>query len=313
LRGAGCEGTILPWRDVLYEGPVPAGLSVESLREIRARYIAGQGWGDYRQVLKQYEERDDVIREAAGFQEIFLWFESDLHDQLQLLQVLDLFGAPPALRDCLFLLPLRGSLATLPVNDVRETLGKRENVMHGQSDSAAAAWAAFRSPDPSLLESLAKAGFPDLPSLGAAVFRLLQQYPSTHNGLSLSEHNALEAIAAGRSRLSEVFVASHHEREQTVFLGDRVFASYLEQMSDVERPLLVFDDGTPLRFPREPQHRSVFWERKAILTRTGEDVLKGKQDNVRINGIRRWIGGVYLTGNGAVWRWDAESQSLHYR
>jgi hypothetical protein len=286
---------------------------MESLREVRARYIAGQEWGDYRQVLAQFRERDDIIRQAAEYQEISLWFESDLHDQLHLLQVLDLLGSPPTVRDRLFLLPQCGSLATLPAGDARKMLDQRKKVTDGQCDSATAAWTAFRSPDPSLLESLAKTGFPDHCSLGAAVFRLLQQYPSTHNGLSLSEHNALETIAAGRSRLNETFVASHHEREQAVFLGERVFASYLERMSDVERPLLLFDDGTPLRFPRDQQQRSFFWERKTVLTRTGGDVLKGKQDNVRINGIRRWIGGVYLTGNGAVWRWDAESQSLHYR
>ncbi len=291
---------------------MPAGLSPESLREIRARYISAQGWGEYRHVLEQFEKRDGVVARATEFREIVLWFESDLHDQLQLLQVLDLLGAPPVSRERLFLLCRHGSLATLPPGDLRSMLEGRARVPDAQCESASAAWAAFRLPDPSLLESLTKAGFPDHLYLAAALFRLLQHYPSTHNGLSLSEQNALEVIAAGRSCVTEAFVASHHEREHSVFLGDTVFASYLEGMSAVERPLLTFDDGMPLRFPKEPEQRRIFWERKAVVTRTGEDVLKGKQDNIRINGIHRWIGGVYLTGNGAVWRWDAGTQSLHY-
>jgi len=291
---------------------VPAHLSPGSLREIRARYIAAVGWGEYHRVLKQFEERDDAVSSARYDQEFLLWFESDLYDQLQLLQVVDLLGGPGGVGDRLYLLCQHESLATLPADRARVMVEGKERVTDGQYASAAAAWAAFRSPDPSLLEALVKAGFPDHPYLGAALFRLLQQFPSTHNGLSLSEHNALEVIAAGRSRLNEAFVASHHEREQAVFLGDRVFVSYLEGMSVGERPLLLFDDGTSMRFPEEPEERSLFWDRKATLTKAGEDVLKGKQDHVRINGIHRWIGGVYLTGNGAVWRWDAESQSLHY-
>lgn len=292
---------------------MPANISPESLREIRARYIAARGWGEYRQVLSQFTERDNLLARGQEFQEIILWFESDLYDQLQLLQALDLLAAFPPSRERLFLVPYHGSLATLPAEALRTMMDGRAGVTDIQRESARAAWAAFRSADPSALETLTKAGFPDHRFLGAAMFRLLQHYPSTHNGLSLSEHNALEVIAGGRSRLTEAFVASHHEREQSVFLGDIVFASYLEGMSAVERPLLTFDDGTPLRFPKDAEDRPGFWERKAIVTKDGEDVLKGKQDNVRINGIHRWIGGVYLTGNGAVWRWDADSQSLFYR
>lgn len=292
---------------------MPAGLSQDSLREIRARYISAQGWGEYRRVLEQFDERDGVVARAPEFQEIVLWFESDLYDQLQLLQVLDLLGVSPVLRERLFLLCRHGSLATLSPPDLRSMMEWRARVTEAQCASASAAWGAFRLPDPSLLESLTKAGFPHHLYLAAAMFRLLQHYPSTHNGLSLSEQNALEVIAAGRSCVTEAFVASHHEREQSVFLGDIVFASYLEGMSAVEQPLLTFDDGRPVRFPKEAEQRRIFWERKAVVTKTGEDVLKGKQDNVRINGLRRWIGGVYLSGTGAVWRWDADSQSLLYR
>ena len=292
---------------------MPAHLSPRSLREIRAQYIAALGWGEFHQVLKQFEERDDVVSSPQGYREILLWFESDLYDQLQLLQVLDLLGASGAIRERVCLLCRHGVLATLPAEQTRALVGGKEQVSGRQFESAAAVWAAFRSPDPSPLEALVKAGFPEHPYLGAALFRLLQQFPSTHNGLSRSEHNALEAIATGRSRLNEAFVASHHEREQAVFLGDCVFASYLEGMSVAERPLLTFDDGTPVQFPKDPNGRAAFWDRRAVETRAGEDVLKGKQDNVRINGIHRWIGGVYLTGSGAVWRWDAESQSLQYR
>ena len=40
------SGQILAWRDVLHEGPVPANLSLAQLSQLRAEFIAAQGWGN---------------------------------------------------------------------------------------------------------------------------------------------------------------------------------------------------------------------------------------------------------------------------
>jgi len=37
MAAAGIPGVILPWRDVLHDGPVPAGLSLEQLSAVRAK------------------------------------------------------------------------------------------------------------------------------------------------------------------------------------------------------------------------------------------------------------------------------------
>ena len=42
LRGTGLADTILPWRDVLHEGPVPD-VPDEVLRRIRTAFLAGEG------------------------------------------------------------------------------------------------------------------------------------------------------------------------------------------------------------------------------------------------------------------------------
>ena len=44
LRAAGMQGEIVPWRDVLHEGPVRADLPLEALSRLRARFIAEAGW-----------------------------------------------------------------------------------------------------------------------------------------------------------------------------------------------------------------------------------------------------------------------------
>ena len=47
IERAGFTTEIVPWRDVLHEGPLPAGLSLEGLGEVRARFIADQGWAGF--------------------------------------------------------------------------------------------------------------------------------------------------------------------------------------------------------------------------------------------------------------------------
>jgi hypothetical protein len=101
LRQAALPGEVLAWKDVLHEGPVPAGLSPAQLRPVRARFIAARGWAPEGEVLADLERRDMVVDRVGKNEEVVLWFEHDLYDQLQLLQVLDRFatknGNVPAL------------------------------------------------------------------------------------------------------------------------------------------------------------------------------------------------------------------------
>ena len=94
IRSTGIDGEVLVWRDVLHEGPVPAGADVLELREIRAGFLARCGWAERAQALADLGARDERLGAAlrAG-EELVLWFEDDLFDQLQLVQVLDRVAA----------------------------------------------------------------------------------------------------------------------------------------------------------------------------------------------------------------------------
>ena len=83
------EGEFLPWRDVLHEGPVHAGLPLDALSRRRAAFIASAGWASLPQIEKDFLERDAKLRNSLAHAEVVLWFEHDLYDQLQLIQVLD--------------------------------------------------------------------------------------------------------------------------------------------------------------------------------------------------------------------------------
>jgi hypothetical protein len=46
------------------------------------------------------------------------------------------------------------------------------------------------------------------------------------------------------------------------------------------------------------------------LTSAGAQVLAGDADQIALNGIDRWIGGVHLQGHHVPWRWDDGPEAI---
>jgi hypothetical protein len=206
------EGAFLPWRDVLHEGPVRAGLSLEDLSRERARFIAEAGWGELHEVEEKFRERDKAFREAGRHDEIVLWFEHDLYDQLQLIQVLDGLAAqfenrrgPPISLIC-----EAEYVGRMSTERAAELFALRSPVLRKHLQDAQAAWRAFRSPDPSAIEAV-KA--PSLPFLGAALRRHLEEFPWTTDGLSRTERQIMQGSTDEEpSFLGDVVLQWHVER-----------------------------------------------------------------------------------------------------
>jgi hypothetical protein len=298
LAGCGLGGSVLCWRDVLHEGPVPAGLPFAELGAVRAQYISGLGWGRAAEVAREFDERHAVLAESGAHDEVVLWFEHDLYDQLQLIQVLDWFAtASGATR--LSLVCGAEYLGRSTPERLVERFGERSPVSTDQLALAAAAWNAFRSPDPTAIAALLADDTVELPYLADALTRHLEQFPSVANGLSRSEHQALQVISRGATTVGDAYVASHHELEDPIWLGDSTFVAYLEGLAAGDHPLVAMSPGE-----REQMSRAVG------LTDAGRDVLEGCEDRVRLNGIDRWLGGVHLRGREAAWRWDAIGREL---
>ncbi len=90
LRQTAIGGAVLAWQDALHEGPVPS-LPRQELLRARARFLADCGWGRQQALLSSLERRDRQLLEALRDDlQVVLWFEHDLYDQLQLLDVLAL-------------------------------------------------------------------------------------------------------------------------------------------------------------------------------------------------------------------------------
>ncbi|HSU15460.1 DUF1835 domain-containing protein [Longimicrobium sp.] len=304
IRAAGLAGEIVPWRDVLHEGPVPAGLPLRELSALRARFIAGRGWGAADDAAREFAERDAALERFREHDEVVLWFEHDLYDQLQLAQVLDWLAGQDAGSTRLALVCGAEYLGNSAPERLAERFGERSEVADAELALAREAWAAFRAPDPSGIAALVEEDSSVLPFLGAALTRHLEQFPGTRNGLSRSEQQALEAIAAGAATLRDAYIASHQRREDPIWLGDATFVAYVEDLAAGPSPLVTIGAAAA------PDDPSATLARRVALTDAGRAVLDGREDRIRLNGIDRWLGGVHLHGRDCAWRWDADEGRL---
>jgi hypothetical protein len=231
LRCADMRGDILPWRDVLHEGPVRAGMALEQLSRERAAFIAEAGWGSYPDVLADFRARDERLMQASADDEVVLWFEHDLYDQLQLAQVLDLLADRLPRR--LTLVCEAEYLGPMAPSRAASLFAARKQVTRAQIEAARRAWRSFTSADPRDLP----AEVAELRFLGAALRRLLEEYPWTSDGLSRLERAILAALERGPRPFEQIFRAV---REEPAFLGDVVLRWHLQRLQD--EGAVRFDD-----------------------------------------------------------------------
>jgi len=307
LQRGGITGDLLPWRDVLHDGPVPADLSPAELAAVRARFLSGCGWGSAGDVLELLSRRDGTLASSGEHDEVVLWFEHDLYDQLQLLQVLDRFAGRAVGRTRLSLICRDQFVTEIPLADLRNELDRRRPVTAGQLAFAAEAWAAFRKPSPEPLQALVQVGTPELGFVGPALGRLLEELPDVRSGLSRSERQILQAVADGTSRPAELFQVTQR-LEQPRYLGDAPFFQYVARLANDVCPLLQTADGAAF----DPIAARCGYRTAPILvslTEAGRDVLGGRLDWMRVNSVERWLGGVSLRGP-RTWRWNERSRSV---
>jgi hypothetical protein len=221
LRAAGMHGDLLPWRDVLHEGPVDPRLPLADLSAVRARFIADSGWASLEEAGRQFRERDERLQRCAADEEVVLWFEHDLYDQLQLVQLLAWFRAHPHPR--LTLVCEAEYLGEMAPSRAAALFASRRAVAPEQLQLGWEAWNAF----PGGIESFLMKDLSRLPFLEAALKRYLEEPRRT-------EALIAGALAGGPLEFGELFRRTQ-EKDEPRFLGDTVFLQRVERMERLGR------------------------------------------------------------------------------
>jgi hypothetical protein len=307
VPGTGLARRVVYWRDILHEGPVPRAAPAE-LRRIRAGYLSSYEGARRAELMRQLTERDEAL-EANRDGEYVLWFEADLYDQLQIAEILARLAdlGVPAGRITLICIGEHagiarfGGLGELTAGQLCELPNTNAcaRLTPAALELATRAWAAFRAPTPEGLGAIAATRLGELRFLGEAFDRLSREYPATRDGLSLTERRVLAAVADGAPDAGTAFVRAA-ARETRPYMGDTTCFGRMDRMAEGPYPLLRLD----------PPGRPVARATGLLLTATGTRVLAGEADQIALNGIDRWIGGVHLQGHYVPWRWDDGTEAI---
>jgi Domain of unknown function (DUF1835) len=305
LKEAGVPGEYSSWADALWEGPVQQA-DDDALLRSRARFLHESAYSNsYEESLSRLQTWETALKRYRSYDEVVLWFEHDLFDQLILIRLLDWFarhelGSTRLSLICIGEYPglpgFRG-LGELRADQLAPLLDTRLEVTPSQFHLARVAWRAFTGPDLVSIEMFLAADTAPLPFLAGALRRLLEEFPSTRNGLARSEEQALKAVAElGRASAGQMFLATQN-MEQCSFMGDSSFWHILTRLATEPHPLLrILGDS-----------EEKFAERTVHITELGKQVLAADEDYVSLRGIDKWIGGVHLHGPESHWRWNGSN------
>lgn len=292
LSLADLPGDIRVWADALDQGPVIAGSDAE-LRASRTAYWSSRGLRtDADTKLAQYEQ---ALQDAAGAEELVLWFEHDLFDQLALIRILSWLvrrGLPPTLSvvsiDRHPAVPQFLGMGQLEPEQLAELWPRRTTFSRDALDEAVTAWIAVTAADPRALPYLMRR-IKAMPFLAGAIERHLEEFPDALSGLSRTERQLLAAIARG-VRGSADLRAAVQAIDPRYPITDTVLRWTLETLAGAG----LLDGSSD----------------QAGITATGRQALAGAIDRVATTGIETWRGGVHLSGTGPVWRWDSAAKKL---
>lgn len=308
LRRTLSGAEVLPWRDVLHEGPVPLTDTLEELSQIRADYLADRGWGTHMEIAEALMARDRGLAINTEFERVTLWFEHDLYDQLQLLQILDWFADHPRDDDGLRLVQADDYLGRQSADELGR-IGEYANpVTEAQIALARHAWRAFRQKTPEVWAALLDEDLSALHYLSAAVLRMLEELPDARSGLTRSERQILRAIRSGVTRARELFAACQAQ-ETASFMGDWSFWAVLDGLAAGPSPAIDGLEAGPFRPELDEESRLAYLDSTLRLTVIGNEMLAGKEDRARHATIDTWLGGSHVT-NDDLWRWDSREREL---
>jgi hypothetical protein len=310
LEEAGLPGEFVEWADPLCQGPAPAGLSATEWRAVRAKFAVenfGVSPEHARLFLLEQDRNLEKFREHA---DVVFWFEHDLFCQIILIYLLNWFSERSLGNTKMFLICIgafsgiddfRG-LGDLTSGQLARLFDTRHKVSEKEMALARRAWKAFSHGDPRTIGRLLRQDTSALPFLSSALLRHLQEFPSTWNGLNRTEQFALEIIAQGVVLPVQIF-RHVQNREIAPWCTDTMFWSYLRRLATARVPALTIESLAPTTkfLPGQSRIR---------LSEKGRELLAGEADWIKLNGIKRWIGGVELSGREAAWRWDEMQREL---
>jgi len=303
-------GDILIWRDILHKGPVPNKPMAE-IDDLRTQYLSSyfsssepkKTKPSYEDIHDGFKQRQLMLEQSIQYDDIILWFEHDLYDQLQLIQILDYYATSPV-KNRLHLIcinkfdgvePFYG-LGNLTLEQLEKLHPTRAPVTSETYKIARTAWAAFTDTSPQKMFNLTQQDTCELPYLKKAFIRFLEEFPDRHTGLSKTEFLILKAIDQQQENtLSSVsfhqIFSALQKLEDHPFMGDIVIKIILARLCNHKHPFI--------------KHQAQGYQ----LSPLGRKIISGETVDIKNLAVNKWFGGTQLTPDN-FWFWDRKKHSI---
>lgn len=253
-------------------------------------------WPGLRDLIAQHERTE-------------IWVNPDANSQLALLFMLDYLGddaaglgfyqSPTELGEHV---PEHSLISVPPIRTIEP------------ADAALASqvWSAYSAPTPEAVPALLQADLSAFPFIQRGLLALLEELPSTRDGLGAMQRWMLRMVAQGRVDITrDLFRPPLFEARPPTYQY-REFGAILDDLCRCHRPAISgLPDDSPFTLDMHDDrdlHRRYF-ESRLTLTDFGRDLLAGKADFAQENKIDRYWGGTRLA-NENLWRWDSERRQL---
>ncbi|MCW8884168.1 MAG: DUF1835 domain-containing protein, partial [Motiliproteus sp.] len=202
------SGQILCWRDLLHDGPL-LDLPFDKYAQRRAAFIFQQirradpqdKSFTEQSILDDFKARQACLERVAEFEQITLWFEHDLYDQLQLIEVLYRLSQytelPPVRLICI------GShsqvehffgLADLTTQQLQALESEATMITDRQWSTATDLWQAMTDSSPLKLQKFLSGKIEEFPFMAAALKRFALEFPSPMRGLTHTQWLLMQAV-----------------------------------------------------------------------------------------------------------------------
>lgn len=338
------EGDVLCWRDLLHDGPVLSLPYVEYSAKRVAFLVDLLVKGDcserlsVRNIESDFIERARVLANINAYDEVVLWFEHDLYDQLQLIEICHRLVErddvlPPLSIICIdghSEVPFFHGFGNLTTEMMEGLFQQRIPLSCEQLDIGADLWIVLTSSTPQLLALRVQSEVKGWPFMTKALRRFCMEFPALETGLTLTQTYLLLTLLKAPDELP-VLAFNLKLAEQNGSLADGVTAEqrYYEILTGPASFRRIFNHLQQLEVDPFMGDLSVQYELNRLLnadvpyinvssinenkvyslTLAGAEVLQGRRHWGADNAVDLWRGGVHLKA-GNMWFWDQHSHAF---
>lgn len=343
IEAEGIEGDILCWRDLLHDGPILA--DPTDHRQARVDYLTqllqsyATDLADPEALLiKNFDERDSYLARLTEYEEIVLWFEHDLYDQLQLVEICQRLKEQDVVLPKMTIIciddhpevPVFHGLGNLTPDMLVGLYPQREELSESHLLVARNIWKVLISDVPQQLANLVQEDIPGWPFMAKALRRFCCEYPAADSGLTLTQTYILltllrapDELPALRSHLEHCEVKgllvegeTADSRYYQIITGPASFLRIFHHLQALEVDPFMGDLSIRMELMKLVNAKTpyVSVERKGeadvfCLTQAGAESLQGLRKWHQDNELELWRGGVHI-GPDTQWLWDQQDQKF---